>query len=35
MKAMQCELCGGTDIVKEDDFFCVSKLRDEVYSRKR
>ena len=21
MRAMQCELCGGTDIVKEDDFF--------------
>lgn len=21
MKAMQCELCGGTDIVKDDDFF--------------
>ena len=35
MKALKCELCGGTEIVKDGDFFVCQKLRYEIYARVR
>lgn len=32
MKALQCELCGSTEIIKDGDFFRLSKLWNEIYA---
>lgn len=32
MKALKCELCGSTEIIKDGDFFRLSKLRYEIHA---